>query len=63
MNALEAVVKVNELIDRINALARIHHYISDERDLDDDAYVLNQIKNELQTDLDTLQDKLRAVRL
>jgi hypothetical protein len=63
MNALEAGNKIAELKERRDALATIIHYMDDDRDFRDQIYVLSEIKDEVQSDLEKLEDKLRAVQL
>jgi hypothetical protein len=63
MNAFEAAIKVAGLNERISALSDVAYYLNEDRDFSDRVAILNEIRDEMQTELSLLEDKLRSVNL
>lgn len=63
MNAIEATDRLSELKIRLTALSNAVYRLLGDRDFRDDANVLNEIKNEVHSEITALEDKLRAVQL
>ena len=63
MDALEAANRIEVLRERVSAISDVVGYLVDDRDFRDEIFVLCVIKSEIQTELEELEDKLRAVQL
>ncbi|AXN39823.1 hypothetical protein [Peribacillus butanolivorans] len=63
MDALEAANRIEVLRERVSAISDVVYYVEDEREYKDEISVLCVIKSEIQTELEELEDKLRAVQL
>ncbi len=63
MNAIQAMEKLRKLSEKADALARVNHYIRDDRDWADDVYALTDLQAEIERERDALADKLRTVQI
>ena len=63
MNGIEATYKLSGLKKRFSALSNVIYYLSGDRDYAEDVDILNEIKNEVHTEIESLEDRLRAVNL
>lgn len=63
MNALQASNRLDKLHRRASALARVAHYLGDEREWDDDVAELEEMQHHIDREIKHLTEKLVAVEL